>query len=219
MSRSMVVFLLVFAPAFALILVWLGSQSMHTNLLGWFLILMGVAYLIGGPIYVWKRKGEAPARKEEAGDRSFWLVQPGFFFAIFGAPIEYLYLPETLPRACFMEIVGLALITVSVGLISWARQALRGQFSGHIQIQPEHKLIKNGPYKHIRNPGYLGYILLALGISIGFGSLVAFAALVLLLLPGVVYRILVEEKLLAQGFGKEYQDYLHKTSRLLPGIW
>jgi len=55
---------------------------------------------------LWKRKGEPPARKEERGDRSFWLVQLGFMIAIFGAPLEYLYLAELLPCPIWMPVLG-----------------------------------------------------------------------------------------------------------------
>lgn len=143
----MIVFLLVIAPALALVLAWLGWATVHENLLGWFLLLIGGAYLVGGPIYLWKHLGVLPARREETSDRSFWLIQPGFLVAILGAPLEYLYLPEILPRAIWLQMVGLVLLGVSVALHTGARLALRGQFSGHIQIQPKHQLIQSGPYR------------------------------------------------------------------------
>jgi protein-S-isoprenylcysteine O-methyltransferase Ste14 len=212
-------FLLIMAPLMALCLAWLGFETISSNPLGWFLLFMGIAYIIGGPLYVWKWKGKPPARKEERGDRSFWLVQPGFFCAIFGAPLEYLYLPEILPRAACLQIIGLLLIGLSVVLHSWARQAIRGQFSGHLQIQPEHQLIQSGPYHYIRHPGYLGYLLMALGIAVGYSSLISSAAILALLIPGLIYRIGAEERLLVEEFGDEYRAYAQKTRRLMPGLW
>jgi protein-S-isoprenylcysteine O-methyltransferase Ste14 len=212
-------FLIVIAPVLALSLAWLGFATLPTNRTGWFLLFMGLAYLIGGPLYFWRRRNEPPARKEERGDLSFWLVQPGFIIAIFGAPLEYLYLPETLPRSTWMQVAGLFLVGISVVLHSWARQAIRGQFSGHLQIQPEHRLIQSGPYRIVRHPAYLGYLLMALGIAIGYSSLVACAAVLALLLPGLVYRIGVEEKLLSNEFGDEYRQYASSKKRLIPGVW
>jgi protein-S-isoprenylcysteine O-methyltransferase Ste14 len=219
MSRTMTTFLLVIAPLMALGLALLGVATIPANWLGWFLLFMGLAYIVGGPLYLWKRKGEPPAKKEERGDQSFWLVQPGFFIAIFGAPLEYLYLPEYLPRTSWMQVVGLVILFVSIILHSWARQAIRGQFSGHLQIQPEHKLVQNGPYSYIRHPGYLGYVLLALGVAIGYSSLVSLASVLLLLLPGLIYRINVEEKLLSEHFGESYRQYASQVKRLIPRIW
>jgi protein-S-isoprenylcysteine O-methyltransferase Ste14 len=40
-----------------------------------------------------------------------------------------------------------------------------------------------------------------------------------MLLPSLVYRIKVEEKLLIEHFGTAYHQYMRKTKRLIPGIW
>lgn len=219
MSRSVIFFLLIATPVLAVGLTGLGILTLRTNLLGWFLVFMGVAYIIGGPLYIWKRRGEPPASQEERGDRSFWLIQPGFILAVFGAPLEYMFAPTLLPRLFWMQIVGLLLIIAGVFLLSWARRVIRGQFSGHVRIQEGHQLIQSGPYRLVRHPGYLGYLVIVLGIAVGFSSLLAIASMILLLLPGLIYRMRVEEKMLVEAFGKEYQQYARRTKRLLPGIW
>lgn len=219
MSRSMSLFLLIIVPLLALGLAYLGLTTLPTNPMGWFILLMGLSYVVGGPLYLWKRRHEPPARKEERSDRSFWLVQPGFILAVFGAPLEYLYLPQVFPHPAWLPAVGLALVFLSIALLVWARQAIRGQFSGHLQIQPEHCLIQDGPYHFVRHPGYLGYLLMALGIAAGYASLIAFCTTLFLLLPGLVYRIGVEEKLLIDAFGDDYRQYATRTRRLVPGLW
>jgi protein-S-isoprenylcysteine O-methyltransferase Ste14 len=215
----MVFFLIVIAPVLALCLAYLGFATLSANSLGYFLLLMGLSYVVGGPLYAWKWKARPPARKEERGDRSFWLVQPGFIIAIYGAPLEWLFLPDTLPRTLGMQIAGWLLLSAAIGLLVWARKALAGKFSGHVQIQPDHSLVQSGPYRLVRHPGYLGYLLLVLGLAAGYSSLVSLGAAILLLLPGLVYRIKVEERLLAAEFGEEYRLYTQKTQRLIPGIW
>lgn len=219
MSRAMTWFLLLFTPLFALALAGLGVLTLKTNLLGWFLLFMGASYVIGGPLYVWRRRAEPPARREERGDRSFWLVQPGFILAVFGAALEYQFLPALLPRLRWMQAAGLAAVIAGIVLLSWARRALGGQFSGHVRIEEGHRLVQSGPYRIVRHPGYLGYLLITLGIAVGFSSLLAFAASFLLLLPGLAYRIGVEENMLVEAFGAEYEQYARRTKRLLPGIW
>ncbi len=104
-------------------------------------------------------------------------------------------------------------------LHSWARQAIRGQFSGHVQILPNHRLVQSGPYRYVRHPGYLGYLLMTLWVGIGYSSLVSLAAVLVLLLPGLVHRIGVGENLLVGEFGDEYRAYAQKTHRLFPGVW
>lgn len=97
MGRLMFFFLVVVAPVLALLLAWLGFVTVSSNPLGWFLLLIGLAYAVGATIYFLKKKGETPLRKEERGDRSFWLILPGFIIAMYGAPVEFLYPPEILP--------------------------------------------------------------------------------------------------------------------------
>ena len=219
MTRPISFFLIVIAPVMAISLAYLGLETSHSNPSGWFLVFMGMAYAIGGPVYAWREKDKPPAQREERGDRSFWLVQPGFIIAIFGAPLEYLYLPEILPREGWIGTIGLLLVLLSVALHSSARRTIRGQFSGHLQIQPEHRLVQSGPYRYIRHPAYLGYLLMAGGIGIGYSSLISCGAVILLLLPGLVFRIRVEERLLMEAFGDEYRKYAQKTKRLIPRIW
>lgn len=219
MSRSVILFLLIFTPFLAFGLAALGWISLKANLLGWFLLFMGASYIIGSPLYVWKRKRELPARLEERGDRSFWLVQPGFILAVFGAPVEYLFFNALLPRQPWMQAVGLALVVAGVFLLTSARRAIRGQFSGHVRIQEDHQLVQSGPYRFVRHPSYLGYLLIILGIAVGYSSLFAFAALALLLLPGLIYRMRVEDQMLAEAFGMDFQQYAARTKRLLPWVW
>jgi protein-S-isoprenylcysteine O-methyltransferase Ste14 len=80
-------------------------------------------------------------------------------------------------------------------------------------------LVQSGPYQFIRHPAYTGYLLMALGISLGYASLVGIILVLALLLPSLVYRIKVEEKLLIEHFGTAYHQYMRKTKRLIPGIW
>jgi protein-S-isoprenylcysteine O-methyltransferase Ste14 len=76
-----------------------------------------------------------------------------------------------------------------------------------------------GPYHFIRHPGYAGYLLLCLGLGVGFNSYLGLAAGVILLLPGLIYRMYVEEELLINQFGDEYRAYAVRTKRLIPGVW
>ena len=62
-------------------------------------------------------------------------------------------------------------------------------------------------------------MILALGIAIGYSSLIGLVSVLFLLLPGLAYRIKVEEKLLLEQFGEEYSAYQLRTRKLIPGIW
>ena len=226
MSRPAVFFLMIVAPALSICLALLGLETLRENILGWFLLVLGVAYPAGGVIYYfirrepfWRSMDGRDAVREETGDRSFWLILPGFLAVFFAPPLEWLYLLAVLPRTPGMQIAGLVLVLAAVGLFVWARAHLRGLYSGHVEVETGHRLVQSGPYRFVRHPAYAGFLLMALGVAVGYASWIGLAAVPVLLLPALAYRMRVEEKLLAEQFGEQYRDYARKTKALIPGIW
>jgi protein-S-isoprenylcysteine O-methyltransferase Ste14 len=226
MSPLAILFLLIIAPALSLYLALIGLETLGSNLMGWFLLVFGIAYPAGGVIYYfirrepfWKSTGGGKTSREEKGDTSFWLLLPGFLIVFFAPPHEWMYLPTVLPRTVWLQIAGLVLVVVAVALLIWARTHIREQYSGHVEVQNDHHLVTSGPYRFIRHPSYCGLLLISLGVVIGYSSLIGLAGFLFLLLPGLVYRMRVEEKLLLAQFGTTYQEYVSHTHKLLPGIW
>lgn len=226
MSLLAFLFLMILAPAMAMLLAMLGLETLGTNFLGWFLLVFGIAYPTGGVIYYfirrdpfWKAVEGTGVVREERGDRSFWVILPGFLAVFFGPPIEWIYLSAVLPRTFGMQIAGLVIVLLALALLIWARTHLRGLYSGHVEVHAGHRLVTSGPYRVIRHPSYAGFIIMALGIAIGYSSLIGLISAFLLLLPGLAYRIKVEEKLLIEQFGDEYSAYQLRTRILIPGIW
>ena len=87
-----------------------------------------------------------------------------------------------------------------------------------IQKDRGHQVCQDGPYKIVRHPGYVGVILMALGIPIALGSLWG-------LIPGIltvvliVYRTVMEDRTLQQEL-PGYKEYAQKVRYLLiPRIW
>ena len=226
MSRLAILFLLVVAPVLAICFALLGLETLGSNFLGWFLLVFGIAYPAGGVIYYfirrepfWKPAGRTETAKEERSDRSFWTILPGFLVVFFAPPLEWIYLQAVLPRNLWMQIAGLLLILAAMALRVWVRSHLRGLYSGHVEVQVGHSLIQSGPYGFVRHPGYSGFLLLALGLACGYSSWIGLVALIALLLPGLAYRMKVEERLLIEQFGEEYRVYKLKTRLIIPLIW
>lgn len=226
MSRSAIFFLLVIAPGLALVLAVLGIFSIPTNPLGWFLLLVGLGYTVGILVVYWFRREKFWASKtggiiskEETGDRSYWFIIPGMLAAFYLPPLEFLYFAAVLPRTGWTKATGVFLILLGVVLFAWARRTLGASYSGHVSVMEEQPLVQSGPYRFIRHPAYAGYLSIALGLGLGYSSLAGLSVTLLLLLPGLVYRIHIEETLLAAHFGDHFQCYASRTARLLPGIW
>jgi protein-S-isoprenylcysteine O-methyltransferase Ste14 len=85
------------------------------------------------------------------------------------------------------------------------------------------QLVTAGPYALMRNPLYLGNVLIAIGFTIAFSGAVpasqalwmmGFVLLLLLLVYGSV--IPLEEEYLARSFGTRYTEYTTLVPRFLP---
>jgi protein-S-isoprenylcysteine O-methyltransferase Ste14 len=95
---------------------------------------------------------------------------------------------------------------------------LGSRFSGLAAIQKGHTLVTTGIFGVVRNPSYLGMLLLMLGWGLAFRSWVGVLIAALALVP-LVGRIRSEEALLRSQFGSEYDSYCARTWRLVPGIY
>lgn len=225
MSRSAILFLVMTTLGLAILLALLGWTTIPSNSLGWFLLLTGLIYFLGVMIVYWVRRiqfwgsgtGGETAR-EEQGDRSFWRIVLGMISTFYLPPLEYLYANSLLPRGVWIEILGWLLIVLGSLLFVWARRVLGEFYSAHVSVVVGQPLVQSGPYQLIRHPAYAGYLLIALGVAVGYSSLAGLAAF-LFLLSTVTYRIRVEDRLLADYFGPEFARYAQRTKRLIPGIW
>jgi len=223
MSRIAIFFLLLVAPALSLVLALLGLETLNQNPLGWVLLIVGIAYPAGVVIVYWFQKkafwqGSGETVKEELGDRSFWAILPGMLVSFFIPPLEYMYF-AWLPSIFWLQVLGLIFVVVGVALLIWARLFIKSMYSGHVEVVSGHRLISSGPYHYVRHPSYAGFLLTALGIAVGYGSIIGMIAIPLLLLPGLAYRIRIEENLLEDHFGEEFRAYALRVKKLIPGIW
>ena len=226
MNRKAVYFLLFMVPALAIVLALLGLETLSTNLLGWFLFLTGIVYAAGVVIvaYIrretfWEAKIPGDITQAEQSDRSFWMITLAMMSVFYLSPLEYIYFAAQLPHCVWMEYWGAGLLVFGITLFIWARRTLGANYSGHLSVKEGQQLVQSGPYRVIRHPAYAGYLLMALGIALGYSSLVGIASTLFALLPCMIYRIHIEDRLLAEHFGKQFDQYCRKTQRLIPGIW
>jgi protein-S-isoprenylcysteine O-methyltransferase Ste14 len=87
-----------------------------------------------------------------------------------------------------------------------------------LKVVKEHHLVKDGLYKHVRHPLYLGEILRNLGFVIIFSSVYG-TLIVLLASTFLFFRMDIEEKMLISVFGQEYREYKRRTKRLIPHVY
>ena len=113
---------------------------------------------------------------------------------------------------------GVMLYAVGGALRLLPTFALGERFSGLAAIQPGHRLKTDGLYSIIRNPSYLGLLVLSLGWGLAFRSLIGVVIAALFAIP-LHARMKAEERLLAEAFGGEYEAYRQRTWRLVPWLY
>jgi protein-S-isoprenylcysteine O-methyltransferase Ste14 len=135
------------------------------------------------------------------------------------------YVPAYTDRTDFWTLDGdvvrwLGVVLFAAGgiLRLWPVFVLGNRFSGLVAIQPGHELVTSGIYGIIRHPSYLGLLVNALGWGLAFRSTIG-VAIAALMIPPLVVRIHSEEALLRAQFGKDYDTYCKRTSRLIPGVY
>ena len=81
------------------------------------------------------------------------------------------------------------------------------------RVLPEQKLVRNGIYRYIRHPIYLGDVLLVLGLELALNSWLVIGVVGLLVV--VIRQALVEERLLVNSL-PGYVDYYRQTKMFIP---
>ncbi len=81
--------------------------------------------------------------------------------------------------------------------------------------KPATAIVQSGPYRFTRNPIYLAFSLLVLGVACAVNSLWLLGALAVAVSVMSFVVIPREERYLERGFGAEYLDYKAKVRRWL----
>ncbi|MNF66442.1 Isoprenylcysteine carboxyl methyltransferase (ICMT) family protein [compost metagenome] len=114
--------------------------------------------------------------------------------------------------------LGALLYIIGGALRLWPVFVLGNRFSGLVAIQPGHRLVTDGIYQNLRNPSYLGMLILGVGWALAFRSGIGLLLVALTVIP-LIARINAEEALLKAQFGNEYEAYCARSWRLVPGVY
>ena len=86
-----------------------------------------------------------------------------------------------------------------------------------LEIPPE-RLVTTGPFAYTRNPMYLGHIIFLIGLTLTLKSL--FAALITVATAlWFHFRVMGDERNLAERLGEPYIEYRATVRRWLPGLF
>ena len=108
---------------------------------------------------------------------------------------------------------GIVLIIIGFGISVIGSNKFRQLRTSVITFDEPSVLVTNGLYKYSRNPMYLGFVILILGIWILMGSLSTLFVAILFIVVTDLYYIRFEEEMLNKKFGKAYHEYQKKVRR------
>ena len=127
--------------------------------------------------------------------------------AIILLAVMHFLLPGLRLLAYPANLVGLLPLAVGIYLNLAADRLLKCHHTTVKPFQESTALLTTGVYGHTRNPMYLGFVFLLLGIALLLGSAVPFV--IVALFPVLIDRmyIRVEETMLRDRFGDEWVAY------------
>ena len=157
------------------------------------------------------------AQKARRKDTSGPLVRPPIAYAcslLFGFVLNRIW-PLALSSSGVQEGLGALLVAAAIALFALSVREFRRFATPVPSTRPSTRVVRTGPYRFSRNPIYLAFTLLQLGIALWAGN----GWLLLLLVPtlaliswGVIHR---EERYMTQKFGEDYLQYLRSVRRWL----
>lgn len=133
-------------------------------------------------------------------------------------PIPFLIVMIIFENASVSSLISgfiIALIGEAIRLwgVSWAGSETRttGKVGGTY-------LIISGPFAYVRNPLYVGNILIYLGLGIMSYALFPYLQIIALLFFIIQYYLIVkaEEEYLFNAFGEQYKKYFNNVPRFFP---
>ena len=137
------------------------------------IIIVGFSYLYGFFELFMNLRNRNKSRVTSSGDKgSLWMlygmITTGYFlsFAIGMTKIGRIYHWNT------FFAIGAVLVVIGLIIRIMSIMTLRQYFTYSVANVEDHQLIETGLYKNIRHPGYLGQLLIFLGISISIIQLV-----------------------------------------------
>ncbi len=113
--------------------------------------------------------------------------------------------------------LGLSIVFAGMSLVVSAAGHLKGAFLGEVEPRLD-VLVKQGPYRFVRHPVYLGMTIALFGAAFTIRSWPGLIGTLLIFLPSEIHRAKLEEAALARKFGDEWERYSSQTGFFLPSL-
>lgn len=114
---------------------------------------------------------------------------------------------------------GVVILAGGLVLRGAAIRTLGVYFTGNVRVSADQPVVTAGPYRYLRHPSYSGLLLAFVGLGLTSVNWIGLAAMIVLPLPPVLWRIHAEENALLTTLGDRYGEFAAQRKRLIPLVW
>jgi protein-S-isoprenylcysteine O-methyltransferase Ste14 len=139
-----------------------------------------------------------------------WSIHRRFFSPIV-AGVQWLELVAA--------VVAIAAALGSVLLIMSAVKTLGKEWSITARMVQDHKLATKGPYARMRHPIYTGMLGMLVATGLAISHWIVLVAAIVVFGIGTWIRVRVEERLLRETFGPQFEAYARRVPAVIPRIF
>lgn len=177
---------------------------------------IGLYLSIKDPELLERRKNVGPTAEQNMAQKiimSFAIL--GFIAVFVFSALDHRFSWYLIPT--YISLIGNVLVVLGF-FIQFLVFKENSYGASNIQTFEDQKVIATGPYALVRHPMYVGVLVMMIGVPLALGSLWGLAVLILIL-PMLIWRILNEEQLLKNDL-PGYREYAQKVRyRLAPYVW
>ncbi|WP_273853175.1 methyltransferase family protein [Guptibacillus spartinae] len=165
------------------------------------------------------KRGKKNTESTSSEKRSFIWILTMISLAIIGSLLFSELGKLVFRESLVTQLIGLIFYGSGIGLRYWGIQELGHFFSRDVVVERKVDLVSSGPYRLLRHPLYTGLLLILVGLPIYLGTWGGVLLSILLLVPALLYRIHIEERMLYASVGETYHEWGKERYRLVPFIY
>jgi protein-S-isoprenylcysteine O-methyltransferase Ste14 len=184
------------------------------------IIIIGFSYIYGFfEVFMnlrQKSKGNISTSRDKG---SLWLL---YSLITFGYLLSFAIGATKIGRIYYWDTffaLGVAMIVIGLIIRIWSIMTLKQYFTYIVAQVENHQIIETGLYKNIRHPGYLGQLMIFIGIATSLSNWLSILFMMIPIFIGYTYRINVEESFMIDQLGENYLNYQKRTKRIIPLIY
>jgi len=168
-----------------------------------------------------RRAHKSVRRQGAAGDGSLRILLLWMQFAYLAAfllpLVPALRFPDRWQLPVFVG--GLVLVAGGSLLRRHCFRMLGDSFTGDVQARADQEVVTAGAYAFLRHPSYAAGILMNTGFALALGSWAGVLVIVPVTVMTYRYRMVVEERVLADVIGEPYEEFMRTRKRFIPYIY